>query len=326
MKRREFIGLLGGAVAWPLGARAQQTGRVYRIVALATVPWTAVGGLVSALRDGLRERGYVEGQNITIDFHSPVGSFEESPDLAGALVHNKVDLILAWTTPSVITARRATSTIPIVMVGIADPVGLGIVASLARPRGNVTGISNLARDLSGKLVELLQEIVSSISRIGVLYNPNNQGVALQLQETRNAIVALKLGFMEVTARTPEEFENAFARLKADGVDAVVLLADSSLLEYAGMIGKLALQANLPTAFQRRENVQAGGLLSYGASLKDQFHQVAVYIDRILKGAVPADLPVDQPTKLELVINRKTATALGLAVPPSLLARADEVIE
>ena len=328
MQWREFITLLGGAAAaWPVAARGQQANRNYRIVALSTVPWTAVPSLMSAFRDGLRERGYVEGHNLTIDFRLPVRSLEQDdPNLASDLVRNNVDLILAWTSPSVIAARRIAGAIPIVMVGIADPVGLGFVASLARPGGNVTGISNVARDLSAKLVELLHEIAPGIHSVGVLRISANPAFALQLQETQRAIGSLGLKFLEVTARTPEEFEEAFERLKVQGADAVVLPADSALIEHAKKVGEAALKANLPTAFQRRESVEGGGLLSYGPNLKDQFHQAARYVDRIWRGATPADLPVEQPTKLELVINVKTAKTLGLTVPLTLLARANEVIE
>jgi len=327
MQRREFITLLGGVAAgWPLAARAQQTGRVYRIGVLATTPLTTVVGLMNAFRNGLRELSYVEGQNIAIDFRSPAVSFEQNPEVAADLVRSNVDVILAWTTPSVIAARRATSTVPIVMVAIADPVGQGFVASLARPGGNITGLSNIASDLSGKLVELLLEIVPGIRRIGVVRNSYNPGIAPQLRETENAARALRLEFQVADASTPEEFEIAFAHLRASDAKGVVLLADPSLIQYRRRIAELAQQARLPTAFQRRESVDAGGLLSYGPDLSEQFRQAASFVDRILKGEKPADLPVMLPTKFELVINLKTAKALGLTVPPSLLTRADEVIE
>jgi putative ABC transport system substrate-binding protein len=327
MQRREFVTLLGGAAAgWPLAARAQLTGRVYRIGVLATTPLTTVAGLMNAFRNGLRELSYVEGQNLAIDFRSPAVSFEQNPEVAADLVRSNVDVILAWTTPSVIAARRATSTVPIVMVAITDPVGQGFVASLARPGGNITGLSNIASDLSGKLVELLLEIVPGIRRIGVVRNSHNPGIAPQLRETENAARALRLEFQVADASTPEEFEIAFAHLRASDAKGVVLLADPSLIQYRRRIAELAQQARLPTAFQRRESVDAGGLLSYGPDLSEQFRQAASFVDRILKGEKPADLPVMLPTKFELVINLKTAKALGLTVSPSLLTRADEVIE
>jgi len=327
MRRREFITLLGGAVAaWPLTARAQQTGRVYRIGILASTPLITAADLVNAFRNGLRERGYVEGQNLAIDFRSPAVSFEQNAEVAGELVRSNVDVILAWTTPAVVAARRATATIPIVIVGVGDPVGSGLVTSLARPGGNVTGVSNLASDLSGKLVQLLLEIAPGIRRLGVVHNPDNPGGALLLRQTEEAVRALGLELQVVHARAPKEFEIAFAQLSASGTKGVVLLADPSLIQHAGKIAELAQQAQLPTAFQRRENVDAGGLLSYGPNLSGQFHQAAGHVDRILKGTKPADLPVEQPTRFELVINLKTAKALGIEVPPTLLVRADEVIE
>ena len=282
--------------------------------------------MLSAFRDGLRERGYVEGQNLFIDVRWPQGTFEQNPDMATELVRSKVDVIVAWTTPSVIAARRATSTIPIVMVGVGDPVGTGFVASLARPGGNITGVSNISSDLTGKQVELLIEIVPGMNHVGLVANLKNPGVAFQLRETEKAFHALGLQFEFVEASVPDEFDRAFARLSANDVKGVVLLADPSLIEHGRRIAKLAQEARVPTVFQRRENVEAGGLLSYGPNLNGQFREVAVYVDKLLKGAKPADLPVELPTKFELVINLKTAKALGLNVPPTLITRADEVIE
>jgi putative ABC transport system substrate-binding protein len=327
MRRREFITLLGGAAAtWPLAAGAQPSGRVHRIGILASMPLAAAEGLVNAFREGLRERGYVEGQNLTIAFRAPAVSFEQNPDVAVELVRGHVDVILAYSTPAVIAARRATSTVPIVLLGVADPVGLGFAASLARPGGNVTGISAVASDLSGKMIELLLEMVPGVRRLGVVRNPDNPGVTLQLRQAEDAVRALGLELQVANASAPEEFETAFAHLSASGAQGVMLLADTSVLEYASRIAALARQMRLPTVFQRRENVDAGGLLSYGPSMRGQFQQAAGHVDRILKGAKPADLPVEQPTKFELVINLKTAKMLGMTVPPTLLARADEVIE
>jgi putative ABC transport system substrate-binding protein len=282
--------------------------------------------MLSKFREGLRERGYVEGQNLFIDVRWPQVSFEQNPDIAAELVRSKVDVIVAWTTPSVIAARRATSTIPIVMLGVGDPVGMRFVASLARPGGNITGVSNMSIDLASKPVELLVEIVPGINHVGVVTNLKNPSLALQLRETEKAMQALGLQFEVVEASVPDEFDRAFARLSADGVRGVVLLADSSLIEHRRRIAKLAQEAGLPTVFQRRENVEAGGLLSYGPNLNEQFREVTSYVDKLLKGAKPADLPVELPTKFELVINLQTAKALGLTVPPTLLGRADEVID
>jgi putative ABC transport system substrate-binding protein len=324
MRRREFITLLGGTAAvWPLAARAQQP-KVWRIGFLAPVPPTPA--MLSAFRDGLRERGYVEGQNLFIDIRWPKGPFEQSPSVTDQFVRDNFDVIVAWATPAVIAAQRATSIIPIVMVGVGDPVGSGFVVNLARPGGNITGFSNISHDLNGKIVELFVEIVSGTHYIGVVRNANNRSLTMQLRATEDAIRAIGLQFDTVDASTPEEFERAFASLSKKDVNGLVLLPDPSLIEHRSRIAELAQISRLPTVFQRRENVDAGGLLSYGPSLNEQLRHAAFYIDRIVKGAKPADLPVEQPTKFELVINLKTARALGLTVPPTLLVRADEVIE
>jgi putative ABC transport system substrate-binding protein len=323
MQRRELITLLGGAAAWPLAARAQQP-KVGRIGLLASVPPTPA--MLRAFREGLRERGYVEGQNLIIDVRWSQGSFEQFPDIAAELVRSKVDVIVAWTTPSVIAARRATSTTPIVMVGVGDPVGMGFVASLARPGGNVTGVSNISSDLTSKQLELLIEIVPGMNHVGVVANLKNPSMQLSLREAEKASHALGLQFEVAEASVPDEYDEALARLSARGVKGVVLLADPSVIEHGQRIAKLAQEARLPTAFQRRENVEAGGLLSYGPNLNGQLREVAFYVDKLLKGARPAELPVGLPTKFEFVINLKTAKALGLTVPPTLITRADEVIE
>jgi putative tryptophan/tyrosine transport system substrate-binding protein len=323
MLRRQFIGVIGGAAAWPLAALAQQTaGRVWRIGFLgSTAPTPA---MVSALRDGLRERGYLEGQNLSIDVR---WLLDQDPHVATELVRSGVDLIVAWATPAAVAAHRATATIPIVLVSVADPVGSGVVAELARPGGNVTGMSNMSPELSGKLVQLLIEIVPGMKRVGVVRNPNDLlANANGLRQTAEAIRALGLQIEVVDAETAEEFESAFARLSGQGVGGVVLLPDAALVKHRVRIAELALKARLPTVFQRRENAEAGGLLSYGSNLSDLLRQAAVFVDRILKGARPAELPVEQPTKFILAINLKTAKALSLELPPTLLARADEVIE
>ena len=324
--RREFITLLGGAAAWPLTARAQPApSRIYRIGILGATSLRAAEGFMNAFREGMRERGYVEGQNLVIEFRAPSAP-SEMRDVAADFVRGGYDVILTWTTSWVIAASRATSTIPIVFVGVTDPVGQGLVAGLARPGANVTGIANFASDLSGKMIELLREIVPDARRLGAVRNPDNPGVAFQLSQLMDAARALGLEFQVVDARVPAEFEAAFAQLRQGGIQGVVMVADSSVLEHADAIAALAQQARLPTVFQRRENVEAGGLLSYGPNIRDAFRQVAGHVDRILKGVRPADIPVEQPTKIELVINLKTAKAIGLEVPWFLQQRADEVIE
>ena len=325
MKRREFVTLLGrGAIALAFSPTASAQGRQVRIGLLMPVPPPAA--YLAAFREGLRERGYIEGQSLSIDMRWPPGPFEQNPGVVAELVRANVDVIVAWATPALVAAGRATSTIPIVGVSVSDLVGTGFVASLARPGGNVTGLTPINPDLSGKLVELLREIVPAIKHVGILVNPTNPGSAVQMPGVEDAARLMGLQLKIVEVRSSEEFARGFARLSEHGAHGVVLLADPSFIEHRALIAGLAWNARLPTAFQRRENVEAGGLLAYGADNNDQFRQAAFYVDRILKGAKPADLPVQQPVKFELVINLKTAKALGLEVPPTLLARADEVIE
>jgi putative ABC transport system substrate-binding protein len=327
LRRREFITLLGGGAAgWPLAARAQQaasTVRQARVGILSASPPTPA--MLNAFREGMRERGYIEGQNLSIDIRWPEGTFEQNSAVAAELATH-VEVIVAWATPAVIAARHATSAIPIVMVSVGDPVGAGFISSLARPGGNITGFSNITVDLSAKVVGLLVELVPGIKRVGVVGNAYNPNVAEQLRETEDAVRKLGLQSQVVEARAPEEYERAFARLSAGSVSGVVLLADPSVIEQAHKIAELARVARLPTVFQRRENVEAGGLMSYGGNIAYQFRQAAIYVDRLMKGAKPRDLPVEQATRIELLINLKTAKALGLEIPPTLLARADEVIE
>jgi len=323
MRRRQFVSLLGGAAAWPLAAGAQQP-KVWRIGVLAPVPLPPA--MLSAFRDGMRGRGYVEGQNLSIDVRWPQGSFDQDPSVVTELVNSNVDVIVAWATPTVIAVRHATSTIPIVMV-VGDPVASGFIASLAQPGGNITGLTIITVELSAKLMELFVELVPGMKRVGVLRNPNNPALSVMLRETEGAVRKLNMQVeVVVDAQTSDEFERAFAQLSAKSVDGVVLLADPTVIEHSQRIAELAQSARLPTAFQRRENVDAGGLLSYGPDLNNQLRQAAFYVDRILKGEKPAELPVMRPTKFELVINLKTAKALGLTVPLIMQMTADELIE
>jgi putative tryptophan/tyrosine transport system substrate-binding protein len=282
--------------------------------------------MLSAFRDGMRGRGYVEGQNLSINVRWPQGSFDQDPSVVTELVNSNVDVIVAWATPTMIAVRRATSTIPIVMAGVADPIRSGFIASLARPGGNITGLTTIQVDLSAKLMELFAELVPGMKRVGVVHNPNNPAETMALRETEDAVRKLNMQVQVLNAQTSDEFERAFAQLSAKNADGVVLLADPTVIEHSRRIAELAQSARLPTAFQRRENVDAGGLLSYGPDLNNLFRQAAFYVDRILKGEKPAELPVQQPTKFELVINLKTAKALGLTVPLIMQMTADEVIE
>jgi len=325
MRRRDFITLVGGAGAGlPLQARPQETDRVWRVTVIGAV--APLPAMVSAFREALQQRGWTEGKNLSIDVRWPKGSFAQEPGLISEVLHSNVDVIVAWATPSALAARRATSTIPIVFLGISDPVGSGLAASFAHPGGNATGSSNAAPDLSAKLLGVFVQLAPGMSSVGLVVNPANPGAVAQMDGTRRAVHALGLQSQVVNAGTLEEYERAFARLKIGGVNGVLLLADPSNDAYAGKIAELAQQYSLPTAFQLRNNVAAGGLMSYGADNNDQFRLAAFYVDRILRGEKPADLPVQLPTKFELVINLKTAKALGLTIPPTLLSTADEVIE
>jgi len=320
MRRREFITLAGGMAVWPLAARTAT--RVWRVGVLGATPPTAA--MLTVFRDSLRERGYVEGQNLSIDVRWPQGSSFER--LATELVHGNVDVIVTWATAATVAASHATLTIPIVMVGVGDPVGFHFIASLAHPGGNITGVTNIAPDLAGKLIELLVEIVPGLKHVGIVVNPRNPGVMATLPPIDVAIHNLGLRAEVVEAAAPVEFESAFAELSTKHVEGVMLIPDPTTIEHRVRIAELAQKVVLPTVFQRRENVEAGGLLSYGPNLEDQWRKAADYVDRILKGEPPAEMPVEQPTKFDLVINLKTAKALGLNVPAQLQQLAEEVIE
>jgi putative ABC transport system substrate-binding protein len=282
--------------------------------------------MLNAFRDAMRDRGYVEGQNLTLYVRWPQGTFEQDPNAVIDLLRAKVDVIVAWSTPAVIAVRHATSETPIVIASVGDPVDSGFVASLAHPGGNITGISAITADLSAKLLGLFIQVVPTMRVIGLVTNAYNPNVAMQLRESQDAISKLGLQSEVVEARTPEEFEAGFAKLRARHVDGVIVLADPVVIEHKTRIAELALAARLPTAFQRRENVEAGGLFSYGGNIPDQFKYAASYVDRILKGAKPADLPVEQPTLFDFTINLRTAKTLGLTIPLQLLAAANEVFQ
>jgi putative ABC transport system substrate-binding protein len=326
MRRREFITLLAAATAWPIATTAQQSdsGRQVRIGLVAPVPPSP--DMLNAFGDAMRDRGYVEGQNLTLYVRWPQGTFEQDPSAVTDLLRAKVDVIVAWSTPAVIAVSQATSETPIVMASVGDPIGSGFVASLAHPGGNITGLSIITQDLSAKLLGLFVQIVPTMRVIGLVTNAHNPNVAVQLRESQDAISKLGLQAEVVEAHTPEGFEAGFANLKARHVDGVILLGDPVVIEHKTSIAELALAAHLPTAFPRRENVEAGGLFSYGGNLPDQFKDAALYVDRILKGAKPADLPVEQPVHFDFTINLRTAKALGLTIPLPLLAAANEVFQ
>jgi putative tryptophan/tyrosine transport system substrate-binding protein len=328
MRRREFITLLGGAaVARPLAAFAQQAGKVYRIGYLASGGSTALTRPIDAFRQGLRELGWVEGQNIVIDYRFAEGRFDRLADLAAELIRLKVDIIVAAPTPAAVAAKNATETIPIVMINAGDPVGLGLIASLARPGGNVTGLAySVGLELFGKQLELLKETVPKVSRVAILSNPANPAHALAIKNVKAAAQLLRVQLQLLEARGPNEFDAAFAAMAKERVGALLVMADSVFTTHRARLADLAAKNQLPSMHGIRDNVEAGGLMFYGHNSPDQWRRAATYVDKILKGAKPADLPVQQPTKFELVINLKTAKALGITIPAMMLGRADEVIE
>ena len=279
-----------------------------------------------AFRQGLRELGYVEGQNIAIESRWAEGKYDRYPALAADLVRLKVDVIVAVGGRASEVAKHATRTIPIVMSVVIDPLGSGLVASLARPGGNVTGISLMTPDLVGKQLEVLKEVVPKVSRVALLWNPDNPGSAAQLREAEAAARALGVRLQILAARDPQEIDSAFAAMTRGRAAALVVLADAILLNQRRQIAELAAERRLPAVYGPSEHAEAGGLMAYSANLLDLERRAATYVDKILKGTKPADLPVEQPTKFELVINRRTAKAIELTISPSLLQRADRIID
>ncbi len=328
MRRRKFIGLLGGTAIWPLVARAQQpAGKVARIGWLGVAPASDGARAVKAFEEGLRDLGYVEGKSLDIEFRFADGWYERLDALAAELVRLPVDVMFAPTTAAALAARNATATIPIVFATVSGPVELGLVVRLARPGGNTTGLTYyVSPEIVGKQLGLLQEIRSQVSRVAILWNPGNPGIPRVLAEAKNAAGLLGMELRIIEARGPDDFEGAFRTMAGERTDGLLVLPDAMLSEHRAALGNLALKSGLPTMFGSREDLAVGGLLAYGATRLDLIRRAAGYVDKILKGAKPADLAVEQPNKFELVINLKTAKALGLTIPESLLARADEVIE
>ena len=319
MRRREFIAALGGAATWPLVARAQQ-GKLHRIGALLL--GNADAELFrTEMREGLRNSGYVEGQNILFDFRSSEGRIDLLPTLAEELVASKVDVIVAVYTPCALAAQKATREIPIVVVA-GDPVGTGLVPSLARPGGNITGVSIMAPELHGKCVEIFHDMIPSAGRIALLGNAADPSWKEILEQVQLAGKIAGIEIAPVMIVGADEIDAAFAKMSNDGAAAVVVQGSFSTRNVAN----LALQHHLPSATVPRSFAEVGGLIAYGAAGPESFRQAASFVTRILRGDKPEDLPVEQPIRFELVINGKTAKALGLTIPPTLLARADEVIE
>jgi ABC-type uncharacterized transport system substrate-binding protein len=327
MDRRAFIGTLAsGLLAAPRDVEAQPVKKPWRIGYLSGGSSPVMAPYVAAFREGLRNRGLIEGENIVVEYRWADGNNEKLPALAGELVALKVDLLVASGTPAAVAAKRATSQIPIVFTTVSDPAASGLVASLARPEGNATGWSTILPDMGGKLLGLIREAVPSASRIAVLANPTNSGTVLGLKAMRDQAPSLGVTIQSVEVPTPGSLDAAFSTMGSARPDALVTLFDTVTLSNRGRIVEFAARHRIPAIYQLKEFADAGGLMSYGPSLQGMLRRTAIYVERILKGAKPADLPVEQPTTFELVINLKTAKALGLTIPPSLLQRADQVIE
>jgi putative tryptophan/tyrosine transport system substrate-binding protein len=327
LKRREFISLIGGATVWPIAARGQQReGKVWRIGFLAggqrpvSIESTQYGGFPQ----GMRELGYVEGRDFVMEWRFVEGRPELYPGLAAELVRAQVDIVVAGNSTAVRPIQQASS-IPIVVAISTDPVGLGLVASLAHPGGNVTGLATSADDTAPKQLELLARVVPKLSRVGILSSPDNPNSAPVLRAAQTAALAAGLQTIPVEARTLDDFERAFATLTKARVEALMVVAGLIFNAQRGRLVDLILRARLPTITTEREVVEAGGLMSYGESARDFNRRAAFYVDKIIRGAKPADLPIQQPTRFVLTINRKTADALGLSIPLELLVQADEII-
>ena len=326
LKRREFITLLGGvATAWPLAARAQQPAKIARIGFLGSTSPSAVEGRLERFRTGLRDLGYVEGQNILIDFRWAEGRYTRLAEFAAELIRLKVDILATYGTPATLAAKQATTTVPIVMIVSGDAIATGIVSSLAYPGGNVTGSTFFSPELGVKSLELLKEAYPSASRIAVLVNPGNPVIAAEMQAMTLAAKSLKLELQPFEARQANEIDSMVSTVLKARFDALAVTDDSVFIGNAERVAEIATRNRLPTtgfvALAR-----AGGLTGYGIELADLWYRGATFVNKILKGAKAADLPVEQPTKFVLALNVKTAKALGLEIPPALLARADEVIE
>jgi putative ABC transport system substrate-binding protein len=330
-KRREFITLLGGAAAWPFAARAQQPRTISRIGLMQVSGFASAEGLqnLRAFRQGLAELGYIEGQNFTIERRGADGFFDRLPALASELVNLKVDVIVAGSTASSLAAKQATTTIPVVGIAMGDPVQDGLVASLSHPGGNITGTTFLGPELVAKRLAVFKELLPALSRVAVLWNPGAFGEQTtndMLNQATKTAAGLDLQLQLVEVRNPNEFERAFSDIATGHAEGMFEFPSPMFFAQRARLVDLAARQRLPAMYNAREFVQIGGLIAYGASISDSYRSAASYVDKILKGAKPSDLPVEQPTKFELSINRKTAKGLGIGIPQTLLATADEVIE
>jgi putative ABC transport system substrate-binding protein len=325
VKRRDFIGVIGSAAAWPLAARAQQPGKRPIVGFLGDSTPLAEGERAAAFARRLHDLGWIEGRTIAIEYRWADGRNDRLAEIAGEFAQLKVDIIVTGGTPAVMAAKQATSVIPIVFAAVGDPVGVGFVASLARTGGNITGVSALTADLAGKRLGLLREVISNLGRLAIMANVGNPLVALELGELQAAARPLGLQLDTLEIRRPQDIASALDAVKGR-TDALYVCQDLVTRANRLRINTLALAARLPVMHASREFIEAAGLISYGPNFPDLYRRTADYVDKILRGAKPADLPVEQPTKFELVVNLTTAKALGLEIPATLLARADEVIE
>ena len=319
--------LLIGLLVAPLATEAQQSGRVYRLGYLSTPTRESVEHGLAAFLRTLRELGWIDGQNLIIEYRWAEGNVERLPGLAAELVRNKVDVIVAPAGSAALAAKNATGSIPIVMIFASDPVEMGLVASLRRPGGNITGTTfTPGPEIFGKQLQILKEAVPHASRVAVLSNPADPSFALQVRQVEATGRSLGIRLQHVEARGPEEFDSAFAAMARERADALLVTGTSTFLAHRVRLAELAVKGRLPTMHSFRESVEAGGLMAYAVNMADFVGRSAVYVDKILKGAKPADLPIEQPTKFELLINLKAAKALGITVPQALVLRADEVIQ
>jgi putative tryptophan/tyrosine transport system substrate-binding protein len=328
MKKLVLSSLLAATLAFVLGfaAEAQQPKKLYRIGILFVGSSSFYATWIDVFRQGLKELGYIEGKNITIDYRYGEGKADRLPSLAAELVGLKVDVIVSSSTPSVLAVKKATSTIPIVFVSISDPVASGLVASLARPGGNITGLSIVAVELSGKRLELLKEAVPSVTRVAFLWDSANPAQAPQWKEAQAAAQALRLQLQSLEVRSSNDFDSAFEAALRDRAQALVTTPAALLGAHLKRIVEFAAKNRLPAMYGNPQFVDAGGLMSYAPDYSAQYRRAATYVDKVLKGAKPADLPVEQPTKFEFVVNLKAAKQIGLTIPPNVLARADRVIK
>jgi ABC-type uncharacterized transport system substrate-binding protein len=322
MRRRDFIkGIAGSAAAWPLAAHAQQPQKKVGFLATGGVPL-----YINAFYDALHTLGWIEGKNVTYETRYAENRVDRLPELVAELIRLKVDVIVAGGTPAPLAAKRATATVPIIMTAAADPLGAGLVASLSRPGGNVTGVSLMSADLVGKRLELLKEILPEVSSVAVLWNADHPFSTFVFKETERAARTMRIEVQSLKVQSPADMDSALMTVMRKNASALIAVEDPLTTDYRRQIAEFAAKNKLPSIYGLRMFVDAGGLLSYGADLADLYRRAAGYVDKIFRGAKPSDLPVEQPTKFELVVNLKTAKALGITIPQSLLVTAYEVIE